>query len=65
LNYREALRLELQNRYIKPETCTSEEAWAKYVREAIFNQFRSELEQGLIKDLTTRITFLEKCLKER
>lgn len=65
LNYREALRLELQNKYIKEETCTSEEAWAKFVREAIFNQFRAQLERGLIKDLQGRIAFLEKCLNER
>lgn len=65
LNYREALRLEAQHKYVQKETCTSEEAWAKYIREAIFTQFRSELEVGLIKDLQSRITFLEKCLNER
>jgi len=65
LNYREHLRLEVQNKYINKETLTSDEAWAKFIREAIFVQFREELEQGIIRDQQTKIAFLEKCLDDR
>lgn len=65
LNYREHLRLEMQNKYLKKETLTTEEAWGKFIREAIFTQFREELEQGIIRDQQERIKTLEKWLDER
>lgn len=63
-NYREQLRIELQKHYVQQATVSDEGAWAMYVREAIFKQFRAELEQGVIADLTKRIEFLEKLLND-
>lgn len=59
INYREECRLALQTKYLNKETASSEDAWAMYIREAIFVQFRSELEQGIIADLQKRIKLLE------
>lgn len=64
-NYREECRLALQNKYVKAETANTEEAWASMIREAIFVQFRPELEQGLLADALKRISFLEELLRER
>lgn len=64
-NYREECRLALQNKYATKETASTEEAWASLIREAIFMQFRAELEQGIIADLHKRIKFLEELLNNR
>lgn len=64
-NYRGQLQSVLQNKYVTAETATSEDAWAKLIREAIFVQYRTELEQGIIADLQKRILFLEECLNQR
>lgn len=64
LNYREKLRLELQNKYVNRETCTSDEAWAKMIREAIFVQFKEELTNGIIKDLQTELDNWKKSYYE-
>lgn len=65
LNYRETLRCELMNKYRTVETCTSEEYWAKSVREAIYKQFNAELKQGIIRDLEEQIEELKADLNRR
>lgn len=64
-NYREECRLELQKYYANAEAMTDEGAWAMYVRKAIFEQFRPELEKGIIADLQKQITQLQTWLNER
>jgi hypothetical protein len=65
LNYREQLRIELQQKYVVKETATSEEAWAMMVREAIYSQFKEDLQNGIIRDLERRIDTLEQLLERR
>lgn len=64
-NYREQCRLELYKFYVKSETASVEEAWASSVREAIFKEYRAELEKGIIADLNKRISNLEEIIRDR
>jgi hypothetical protein len=64
-NYREECRLALQKEYCQSETASSEQAWAFYVRKAIFVQFREELEKGIIADQVKEIARLREMLNER
>ena len=64
-NYRENIRVAMENKYRQNETATSEDAWARSIREAIYVQFKDELEKGIIADLNKRIKFLEECLESR
>ena len=57
-NYREECRLSLQNHYCQKETATSEEAWAKLIRQAIYEQFKPELQNAIIRDLEKKIADL-------
>src|SRR5690606_16898039 len=65
INYREHLRLEVQNKYVSKEIGNPDSSWAEAIRESIFVHYRKELEVGIIADLTKKVNHLEQMLLDR
>ena len=63
INYRENLRAELRGGYHREILNSEECAWARSVRDFIFNEHRAELVEMINKDLMVKIKSLEEELR--